>query len=180
MKDFFSEILTKKIRYSVIISFMISSLLLILLVLYLPYEMLFSLNLDIFFSKYSGFILTSFFISFFLFVAQLIPDIYIKVSEKIKKNKMKKFLTENKKSLYEDEAAWNILLKIYNNNNNPYLLVSGNQKVKLMENFGMIVKTNNQSLVSFYDFHEAEYPYILQPGTEKYIREFLENKEKTT
>lgn len=174
MKDIFTEILTKPIRYTVLIAAIISSFLLILLVLFLPTEMAIKLNLIDFFDKYSGFILITFFTCLFLLIAQSIPDIYKKISNIKKIKAEKKKIQEAKDDLYNDEYAWRILLDLYHAKGKYRLLVRSNQKVLLLEKFGMIARTSNSTLTSAFEMHDAQYPYVLQPDTEKYIREYLQ------
>lgn len=173
-KEFFTEILTKPIRYTILIASLLSILALLLAPSFLPSELPYVISLVEFLNKYSGFIFIIFFASFFLLIIQSIPDLYKKYKEK----SFLKFMTKMKKELYEDELAWDILLKLYYANGDAVLLVASNQKVKLLAQYSMIVKTNNFTAVSAYSMHKAEYPYVLQPETEKYIRGVLKKQKQ--
>lgn len=171
-KEFFTEILTKPIRYSVLIASLLTTFTLLIIPFLLPSEMSISSSLIRFLNDYSGFIFLIFSASFFLLIVQLVPDIHKKYEE----NRTKNYLKKMKKELYEDEIAWNILLKLYHANGEPILLVGNNQKVKLLRQYSMIIATSDRAIVSAYNMHNAKYPHILQPETEKYIRNFL-NKQ---
>lgn len=168
-KEFFTEIITKPIRYTVLIALILSISGLLFAPVILPSNMSYVVGLINFLNKYSGILFTVLFISFFLFVAQLVSDGYQFAKKKKNIKNIKKIQTE----LYDDERVWAILLKLYYANGDSVYLVRSNQQVLLLEQYFMISRTSTTTFFSGYDLSEIEYPYILQPETERRIREIL-------
>lgn len=171
LKDtsFLAAILTKPVRYTVLVALMLAVLALLFAPVLLPNNMPYVVSLVSFLNEYSGVVFTIFFLSFFLFIAQLISDMFSFYKQKQLVENIKKIQLD----LYDDERAWNILLKLYYANGEPVHLVRSNQQVLLLESYFMIARTNNKILFYGYDFSKAEFPYVLQPEVEKHIRNKL-------
>lgn len=168
-KDFLTEILTKPVRYSVLIASLSSITALLLAPLFLPNELPYATSILEFINKYSGIIFTIYIVSFFLLIFQLVPDLYRKYQLRSSLKSIKKMQNE----LYKDELAWSILLELYHANSDAVLLVASNQKVKLLQKLDMIILTSDRTLVSAFNMHKAEYPYVLHPETEKYMKKHV-------
>ncbi|MEG2292787.1 MAG: super-infection exclusion protein B [Carnobacterium sp.] len=96
------------------------------------------------------------------------------VSGKIKQKEDKKFedhMNTTREDLFTDKDALLYLNRLFKNHPNPCKLPQLNQKVKLLEQYGLIAKASNQILVYSQDEIENPYfPYILQPIAEKRLK----------
>lgn len=170
VKEFFTEILTKPIRYGVLIATLLTTLILFVFPYLLPNEMIFGSSLLMFLDKYSGIIFSIFIASFFLLISQLIPDLY----NRFQRRKNVKDIKNIQEDLYKEPGVQQILIKLYRANGAPVSLVRNHQKVKLLEQYHMIIRTSDTIIFSGYDLDNAEFPYVLQFETEKRVREHLE------
>lgn len=171
--NFLTTVLTKPIRYTVLVALILSILALLFAPVLLPDSMFYVISLTSFLNNYSGIIFTTLFISFFLFIAQLVSDVFRFYKQKRTVENIKQI----QQKLYDDERAWNILLKLYYANGEPVNLVKSNQHVLLLESYFMIARTNSEIIFYGDDFSKAEFPYVLQPVVEKHIRNKL-NKSR--
>lgn len=171
LKDtsFFTTILIKPIRYTILVSLILAILALLFAPVVLPNNLPYTLSLVSFLNTYSGIILIILFISFFLFIAQLISDMFSFYKRKRTIENIKKIQAD----LYDDERAWSILLQLYYANGEPVHLVRSHQQVLLLEQYFMIARTNNEVIVYGDDLSKARFPYVLQPEVEKKIRNKL-------
>lgn len=167
--NFFS----KPINLGLLLAIFMTSLILLLGKVFLPEEIIISLSLDSFYNQYLPLVLIVFFGSFFLLVVQVFSMVYKKQKDKKSQKKEIENLNKQHKELFEDPDCQKILLKLYNNKNNPVLLPEHNQKVMLLRQSGMIVRTTNQILGSPEDVINPKFPYVLQTFTEKMIEEKL-------
>lgn len=170
VKEFFTEILTKPIRYGVLVATLLTTLILFLFPYSLPSEMIFGSSLLTFLDKYSGIIFIVFIASFFLLICQAIPDLYNRFQRRKNVEGVKKI----QEDLYKEPDVQQILLRLYRANGAPVSLVKNHQKVKLLEQYHMIVRVSDTIIFSGYDLDNAEFPYILQFETEKRIRKHLD------
>lgn len=164
---------SKPISLGVLLAAFMTSLILLLGRIFLPKEIIITLGLDSFYEQYIPLVLIVFFVSFFLLIVQIFSMIYTKQ----KKNKLRKKEIENlerqHKELFDDSDCQEILLELYRHRNNPVRLPEHNQKVMLLRQSGMIVRTTNQILGSPEDLINPKFPYVLQTFTEKMIEEKL-------
>lgn len=166
------DFLSKPISLGILIAFFMTSLTLLTGRIFLSQEIINNLGLSTFYEQYMPLVLITFFISFFLLIAQLVPMLY----KKYQNIKAKKNLEKIHKELFEDPDCQKILLELYRQRNNPVLLPEHNQKVILMRQSGMIIRVTNQIMGSAYDLMNPKFPYVLQTFTEKKIKEKLEQK----
>lgn len=167
--DFLTTMLTKKIRYTVLIALILSVLALLFVPVILPDNISYLVGIVNFLNKYSAIFFIVLFISFFLFIAQLVSDIY----ESIQTRKRVENIRKIQIGLYDDQRVWNILLKLYYANGVSVPLVRSNQHVLLLEQYFMISRTSDTTFFYGDDLSTAEFNYVLQPETEKYIRNKL-------
>ncbi|MFB9973950.1 hypothetical protein FPQ10_08295 [Allobacillus sp. SKP2-8] len=166
------DFLNNPISYRLIFATVFTSGILLSLSL-LPLKYLERVNLVQFYSEYGYTVLIVFLFSIFILIIQLGSVI----EEKRKDGKLKKQINKQQKDLINDPIAYSYLLELYRVHPEPALLPIYNQKVKLLEQYGLIIKATNQYPV--YDpieLFNPEIPYILQPKTEKEIQKRLNDK----
>lgn len=161
--------LTKKIRYTVLISLILSILTLLIVPFLLPDNVSYLVGIVNFLNEYSAIFFIVLFISFFLFIAQLVSDAYESIQKRKKVEDIKKIQTK----LYDDQRVWDILLKLYHADGDSVPLVRSNQQVLLLEQYFMIKRTSDTTFFYGDDLSTVKFNYILQPGTETYIRNKL-------
>ncbi|WP_366533433.1 super-infection exclusion protein B (plasmid) [Carnobacterium maltaromaticum] len=102
------------------------------------------------------------------------------VSGKIKLREDKKFNEHMEikiKDLFEDEQDLDILKQLYTQHPNPQTLNSSNQKVKLLEHYGLIMKATTNIMIRSSQLSNPPFPYILQPIAEKKLKEMYANRD---
>ncbi|MCX8721330.1 superinfection exclusion B family protein [Lactobacillus sp. B4012] len=136
-----------------------------------PSNFLGKLKLVSFFDKWNYIIVIAFFGSLFLLIVQY-------GSRRIKKRRDKEYsdyIIKQQNELLEDKYAMEILKYMYANHPNAVMLPYHNQKVRLLQQFGLIGLVDNQIFVK--DINNPKLPYVLQPIAEKAM--IALSKEKT-
>lgn len=162
------DFLGKPINFNIILATFFTSFLLLLLN-FLPPEYLVRFHIENFFDKYGFIVLIVFFISFFLLFLHLITNYRSKKEDKA----ATKFYLEQQDELFDDMDALLILVKLFQSHPNAVHLPLYNQKVKLLEQFGLITKATNQAIVNM---ENPYFPYILQPIAEEKLESLDEKK----
>lgn len=75
--------------------------------------------------------------------------------------------------MFQDSQALEILEELYVHHPNAVWLPMYNQKVKLLDQYGLITKASNQAVV--YDMSNPDFPYILQPIAEDRLKKMHSN-----
>jgi len=159
------DFLSKPINFPILIAFFLTSLILTLMN-FLPKGILDRLHITWFLINYSFVIFIVLIASFFFLIVQIGAIV-------IKKKKDKKFgeyLRKNKDKLFEDEEALKILKVLYDRHPQACELPCLNQKVKLLQQFGLITPAINNWRSNQFN---PTLPYILQPEAEERIKEEL-------
>lgn len=138
-----------------------------LLLNFLPEKYLVRFQLKTLFANYSGIFIILFFASMFLLIVHLIIFLYKRIEKRAKINEIKKIQI----TLLKDFRAQKYLLQLYENNPEPTFLPINNQKVKLLSQYGLITQASKSIVIPFYEINDPEFPFLLQPITEKYIQE---------
>lgn len=159
------DFLSKPINFTILIAFFLTSLILTLMN-FLPKVMLDRLHITWFLINYSFVIFIILIASFFFLIVQIGALVIKKREDK----KFGEYLKENKDKLFEDEEALKILKVLYDSHPYAYELPYLNQKVKLLQQFGLITPAINSWHV---DPFNPTIPYILQPEAEERIKEEL-------
>lgn len=157
--DFLNNPLNKAILWG----FGSVSFILLLCNMLLSPEQLSLLFIDNFLDNYGTFLPVIFLIALVFLIIGFVVD-KINLREEKKSNEQ---LEINRKELFENEQALEILKQLYSTHPNPCMLHSANQKVKLLENFGLIMKTTNSTFIRQDQISNPPFPYILQPVAEK-------------
>jgi len=156
------DVLGKPINFNIMLASLLTSLFL-LATNFLPIKYLKRLHLEKFLDNYNYIVLIVFFVSFFLLV--------IHISSRIAKRKkdiaFNKFYSKQQDSLFQDEEALKILEDLYAEHPRAVYLYMYNQKVKLLEQYGLIAKATSQAIVNMNNPH---FPYILQPIAEEKLK----------
>lgn len=69
--------------------------------------------------------------------------------------------------MFQDGQALEILEELYAQHPDAVWLPMYNQKVKLLDQYGLITKASNQAIV---DMNDPAFPYILQPIAEDRLK----------
>ncbi|MEB7488024.1 super-infection exclusion protein B [Enterococcus faecalis] len=162
--DFLNNPLNKGIFWCLgIVSFIVLGLNVVL-----PKEQLQLIYIDSFLNKY-GWTLP---IIFLVSVVFLIVGFF---SKKVQENQEKIFqaaLRKEQNKLLEDELALVYLAKLYQSHPNPVQLPITNQKVKLLEQYHLIVRVMDQMpIYGFEELSNPHFPYVLQPYAEEKLKE---------
>lgn len=162
--DFLNNPLNKGIFWSLgIVSFILLGLNVVL-----PDKQLHLLYIDSFLNKYGWALPVIFLFSMVFLIVGFVSNKVQKSQEKKQQDALEK--VQNK--LLEDEQALVYLYKLYQAHPNPVKLPKNNQKVKLLEQYGLIVRISNQ--IPIYDPEEIlnpHFPFILQPYAEEKLKE---------
>ncbi|EJE97741.1 hypothetical protein LMA_09118 [Liquorilactobacillus mali KCTC 3596 = DSM 20444] len=78
-----------------------------------------------------------------------------------------KYYTEQQEKLFQDPEAMTILKELYRNHPNSANLPIHNQKVHLLEQFGLISKAGRFAMMTS---DNPRFPYILQPVAEERMK----------
>jgi len=156
------DVLGKPINFNIMLASLLTSFVL-LATNFLPIKYLKRLHLEKFLDNYNYIVLIVFFVSFFLLV--------IHTSSRIAKRKkdiaFDKFYSKQQDSLFQDKEALKILEDLYAEHPKAVYLYMYNQKVKLLEQYGLITKATSQAVVNMNNPH---FPYILQPIAEEKLK----------
>lgn len=166
--DKFVDVLGKPINFNFLMASFLTSLFL-LATNFLPANYLNRLHLEEFLDKYNYIVIIVFFVSFFLLVIHFTA----RHSEKKQDAALKKFYSEQQEKMFQDAQAMEILESLYAQNSQPSWLPIYNQKVKLLEQYGLIIKASNQAVI--YDINNPSFPYILQPFAEDRLKKMHSN-----
>lgn len=159
------EFLSKPINFTILIAFFLISLILTLMN-FLPKVILDRLHITWFLFNYSFVIFIILIASFFFLIVQTGAIVIKKRDDK----KFGEYLRKNKDKLFEDEEALKILKVLYDSHPQAHELPHLNQKVKLLQQFGLITPAVNKWQT---DPFNPRMPYILQPEAEERIKEEL-------
>ncbi|MGK4179679.1 super-infection exclusion protein B [Lapidilactobacillus dextrinicus] len=100
----------------------------------------------------------------------------IHISSRIAKRKkdiaFNKFYSKQQDSMFQDSQALEILEELYVQHPNAVWLPMYNQKVKLLDQYGLITKASSQAIV---DMSDPAFPYILQPIAEDRLKKMHSN-----
>lgn len=160
--DKFVDILGKPINFNFLMASFLTSLFL-LATNFLPASYLNKLHLEDFLDKYNYIVVIVFFVSFFLLVIHFTA----RRSKKKEDAKFNKYFSEQQDSLFQDDEALKILEELYSEHPQAVYLYMYNQKVKLLEQYGLIIKATNQAIVNM---NKPRFPYILQPIAEEKLK----------
>lgn len=160
--DKFVDILGKPINFNFLMASFLTSLFL-LATNFLPASYLNKLHLEDFLDKYNYIVVIVFFVSFFLLVIHFTA----RRSKKKEDAKFNKYYSEQQDSLFQDDEALKILEELYSEHPQAVYLYMYNQKVKLLEQYGLIIKATNQAIVNM---NNPRFPYILQPIAEEKLK----------
>lgn len=97
----------------------------------------------------------------------LVIHISARISKRKKDIAFNKFYSKQQDSLFQDEEALKILEELYAEHPQAVYLYMYNQKVKLLEQYGLITKATSQAIVNMNNPH---FPYILQPIAEEKLK----------
>ncbi|MCG2069278.1 super-infection exclusion protein B [Staphylococcus epidermidis] len=169
------DILVKPANIAILAAvFLVSSF--VFLLNFVPKKLMFKANLKTlvnFLDSYNFILFLVIIISMFFLIVQ-------GVSVLMKKHEHKKMVLDIRKkqeTLFNDKMAWKILETMYENHPNPTRLHMQNQKVKLLSQYGLIVRASNQSYITFYDdINNPRFPFILQTVAEDRLREKIGEK----
>lgn len=160
--DKFVDVLGKPINFNFLMASFLTSLFL-LATNFLPAKYLNKLHLEVFLDKYNYIVVIAFFISFFLLVIHFTS----KRSKKKEDAAFNKYYSEQQDRMFQDDEALKILEQLYAEHPQAVYLYMYNQKVRLLEQFGLITKATNQAVVNMNNPH---FPYILQPIAEEKLK----------
>jgi len=160
--DKFVDVLGKPINFNFLMASFLTSLFL-LATNFLPANYLNKLHLEDFLDKYNYIVVIVFFVSFFLLVIHFTA----RRSKKKEDAKFNKFYSDQQDSMFQDGQALEILEELYAQHPDAVWLPMYNQKVKLLDQYGLITKASNQAIV---DMSDPAFPYILQPIAEDRLK----------
>lgn len=130
---------------------------------FLPEEILKRMNLLNFLNEYNYIVFIALVGSFFILVIQGISRIF----ERRKDRAFGNYYKEQQEKLFNDPDAYHYLEVLYEYHPNHVLLPYYNQKVRLLEQFGLIVRTTNTWHT---DMRMPSAPYVLQPIAEERLK----------
>lgn len=156
--DKFIDVLGKPINFNIMLASFLTSLFL-LATNFLPIKYLKRLHLEKFLDSYNYIVLIVFFVSFFL----LIIHFSARLSKRKKDIAFQKFYAEQQDSMFQDMQALEILEELYSQHPDAVWLPMYNQKVKLLDQYGLITKASTQAVVNM---RNPTFPYILNPISE--------------
>lgn len=161
--DKFVDVLGKPINFNILMASFLTSLIL-LVANFLPTDYLNKLHFAEFLDKYNYVVIIVFFVSFFL----LVTHFTARQSKKKEDAEFDKFYAEQQDSMFRDDSALEILEALYRQHPNAVRLPMNNQKVRLLEQYGLIIKASSQAIVNI---NNPTFPYILQPISEEKLKE---------
>lgn len=156
------DIMSKPINFSILIAIFLTSTLLFS-INFLPASIIKQLQLENLLLKYNSIILVILISSFFLSIVQIISMLYKKFEDR----KLQKYIKETHKNLFNDEDSLKILFYLYETHPHARELPYLNQKVRLLNQYGLIVPAMNQWHTNPF---EPSVPYILQPIAENKLK----------
>ena len=171
MTDLVSKLidaLSKPINITIVIAIFLTSLF-ITGFNFLPEEILIRMKLLTFLIEYGYIFVICLVGSFFLLIIQVVM-IFLKKKEDEKRIA---YFEKQQEDLFNDPDAYAILKYLYSRHPENGRLPIQNQKVKLLSQFGLIIRASNQANVPFYEMDNPMFPYILQPVAEKRLKKDL-------
>lgn len=156
------DLISKPINISLLVATFLTSFILFLLN-FLPLSLLEKLKINNVLNNYNHIIFIILISSFFLLIVQLTAIIYKKNEER----KSHKFFRKTQNSLLKDEEALKILCYLYETHPQARELPYLNQKVKLLNQYGLIVQAVSQWMTTA---HNPMMPYVLQPIAEEKLK----------
>ncbi|MDN6034490.1 MAG: superinfection exclusion B family protein [Lactococcus lactis] len=160
--DKFVDVLGKPINFNFLMASFLTSLFL-LATNFLPVQYLNKLHLEVFLDKYNYVVIIVFFVSFFLLVIHFTA----RRSKKKEDAAFNKFYSEKQDDMFQDYQSLEILEELYREHPDAVRLPMYNQKVKLLEQYGLITKASSQAIVNM---RRPTFPYILQPIAEDRLK----------
>lgn len=163
LKKIIDKILSSFSTISILIAINLTSLLL-LLVNFLPNIYLERLHLVNFFNNYCFIVVIVFIISFFLSIWSGICFVHKKYQDK----KFNEYYTNVQDDFFKDPEALKILYELHHASPDPVRFNMMNQKIKLLNQYGLITSATNTVAVT--DINKPMVPYILQPIAEEKLK----------
>lgn len=163
------DFLSKPINITIVIAVFLTSLF-IFAFNFLPEEILIRMKLLTFLNDYNYIVFICLVGSFFFLIIQGVMSFLKKKEDK----KFNEYVQEQHEELFNDPDAYEILEYLYANHPEPVKLPIHNQKVKLLNQFGLIVRVSNQIQAAFYEMDNPRFPYVLQPIAEKKLKSMRE------
>ena len=159
------DFLSKPINITIVIAVFLTSLF-IFAFNFLPEEILIRMKLLTFLNDYNYIVFIFLVASFFFLIIQGVMILLKKKEDK----KFGEYIKKEHEDLFNDPDAYEILEYLYENHPEPVKLPIHNQKVKLLSQFGLIVRVSNQTMIAFYEMDNPTLPYVLQPIAEKKLK----------
>ena len=156
------DVLGKPINFNIMLASLLTSFFL-LATNFLPANYLNRLHLEEFLDKYNYIVIIVFFVCFFLLVIHLTA----RHSKKKQDDAFRKFYSEQQEKMFQDAQAMQILETLYEQNPQAGWLPIYNQKVRLLEQYGLITPVASQAIVNR---DNPQFPYILQPIAEEKLK----------
>lgn len=156
------DFISKPISFTVLFALFLTTLLLTSMN-FLPSKYLEKIHATKFLSDYGSIIFVVMVISFFILIIQLISL----VIKKIEDVKMKRTFRKIQDDFFKDEESLEILEKLYENHPEAVLLSYTNQKVKLLNQYGLITPAVGKWATPV---SRLSMPYILQPVAEEKMK----------
>lgn len=159
------DFLSKPINISIVIAVFLTSLV-VTSFNFLSEEILVRVKLLTFLNEYGYIFVICLIGSFFFLIIQVVM-MFLKKKED---EKRMAYFEEQQEDLFNDPDAYAILKYLYSRHPENGKLPIHNQKVKLLSQFGLIVRVSNQVNIEFHEMDNPMFPYILQPVAEKRLR----------
>ncbi|MGK0555225.1 super-infection exclusion protein B [Macrococcus capreoli] len=156
------DIISKPINFSILIAIFLTSLLLFLSNFLSP-DIILKLKIEEMQNKYNYIIAIVLIASFFLLIVQSTSMLYKKYEDNKAVTQYKKIQEE----LFKDSDALEILWYLYETHPQARELPYLNQKVKLLNQYGIIIPATSQWLTHAYS---PSMPYVLQPIAEEKLQ----------
>lgn len=164
------DFLSKPINMGVLIAVFLTSVVMFSLN-FISEEILLRMKLLNFLDRYNYIIFIFLIASFFVLVIQIIIISFNVFVKKSKGRKIQKNLRIQREKLFNDPYAREILMHLYKSHPQPADLPYLNQKVKLLEQFDLIIRVNEVTLISPFETNNIYFAYVLQPIAEEMILE---------
>ena len=134
---------------------------------FVPEETLERMNLLSFLNEYNYIVFIALVGSFFILVIQGVAGFLKRKKDK----EFAAFYKEQQEDLFNDSYAFQILEYMYEKHPEQVKLPIQNQKVKLLNQYGLIVLAGKETLAEWYNLDDPHFPFVLQPIAEKKLKE---------
>ncbi|HDF0062274.1 MULTISPECIES: super-infection exclusion protein B [Staphylococcus] len=157
------DFISKPISFTILFALFLTTLLLTS-INFLPSKYLEKIHATKFLSDYGSIIFVLMVISFFILIIQLISLVIKKIDD----IRMKRAFRKMQNDFFKDEESLEILEKLYKNHPEAVFLSYTNQKVKLLNQYGLITP----AVSKWYSrASQLTMPYILQPVAEEKMKQ---------